>query len=165
MLRALQGACSSLPEVKAGLGKILPVLRPFISLQGFVAAQQPQRKYWQTPTNNSRAAEGCQQVLSKDWQLGALWPSSGQHEKYYTDHHAKVVEAEELEDGTQEALAGSSGKELRRRLSLPMIHPKATVTSEEHPCGAEHLEFPFNAKAFYVGESFNRHGYAYWQTR
>ena len=36
-------------------------------------------------------------------------------------------------------------------MELPLIHPKATVTSEHHPCGAEHLEFPFSAKAFYIG--------------
>ena len=40
-----------------------------------------------------------------------------------------------------------------RQVNLPLLHPKATVTSEHHPCGAELLEFPFSAKAFYVGES------------
>ena len=38
-------------------------------------------------------------------------------------------------------------------MNLPLLHPKATVTSDHHPCGAELLEFPFSAKAFYVGES------------
>lgn len=52
-------------------------------------------------------------------------------------------EGEESEDDFDQQL---------RQVNLPLLHPKATVTSDHHPCGAELLEFPFSAKAFYVGK-------------
>jgi len=38
-----------------------------------------------------------------------------------------------------------------RRVELPLLHPKGHITMGHHPCGADLLEFPFSAKAFYIG--------------
>ncbi len=43
-----------------------------------------------------------------------------------------------------------------RHMTVPLLHPKAVVTGEHHPCGAELLEFPFNAKAYYLGDLSTR---------
>ena len=38
------------------------------------------------------------------------------------------------------------------RMLVRDLPPKARVTDDEHPCGEGKVEWPFNAKAFYVGE-------------
>lgn len=38
------------------------------------------------------------------------------------------------------------------RLAIQSLPVKAQLTDDEHPCGEGRIEWPFHAKAFYVGE-------------